>query len=1530
MRCRSRQRRRARGAKMARPLRLLCLLALVTLSGCATAPRYLPYAECGDPLAQRLVAAAYEQRGERQAARAYYEKAAEAGDVTAMMRVAALCGEADLRDPACESRWARAALDWAGRGDAGTFEEAFARVHRLAEAGDLPAQRALARLHGAGLGVEENQPLAASWLIKAAEQGDAQAQLDLARRYFYAEEAVVVRPPGGRAPVVRDYRTVGQEESGLAHDNARAVLWARRAAEQNLGEAQLFLAHAHALGQGTALSAAEAERWFVEAAAHGQGEAIFLLARMYDDGAPGIRDPVRAAHWYLRAAEEGHRAAQTRLAEMYFFGQGVERDRQAAGRWAMAAAGLADADDRLRVFLAQGIARGFPNLPSPASNGADADGARPDPDWEPVLFTSEGLPRFPASLKGEWLLAAAQGGQVAAQVQLFLAHLVTLEALPLEPEPFAALVQRGAEAGDASAQRLLAALHFVGLGVAKSPRRATEWLAKSASATSHPADALLLSTLHLLGLGVEASDAEASAWVERAAQSGSTAARRVVATLHLAGVGGPPDLARAIEMMREAAMAGDGEAQRILGAMYRRGLPQLERNDAEAARWLRMAGSQARGHASAAQVALAGLYYEGQGVVQSAEMAAQWLDRARAASPEPAETATSTARSGMTEGSARGEPAEAIADLFFQQLIQRLDASGDGAALDLIAPRLEPPWLRRAAVQGFLPAQLFLAARATEKQEALRWYLVAANQGSLTAQLALKDLFNFRFILQWTRDAAEQGHLSSQIELAEKYRFGDGVDRDLAEAERWYLRAAEQDLETQVKVADIYFRGQGRLRGDGDCPDAAGAGETRPCPWPQDKEKAAQLYRRAAERGHKGAQLTMARLCERGEGVEQSFERAVRWYRLAAEQGDLGAQLRLAKAFERGIEITRNAEQVLKWYLKAAEQGDREAQFQVAQMYEQGSGTPHHPEEAARWYLRAGLNGQRQIGLIEKAAALGHADGQYWLARAYAEGQGVGKDIERSVQYLQRAAAQGHPEAQHLLARALDTGEGLARDQAEAARLYLSLIDRVEDPVPLRLRLAEMHARGEGVEKSAEQALKWYLSAAQTSPEAQVRVAQSHRRGIGTAKASKEAARWYLQTLRRLARPANAVDAPFCLQNLNKWEVISALELAEMYALGEGVPQSTALFLHWTQLALCSGQDKLFTEVATSAAPFIEFLSRSPAPGGLSAVDAQLLVARAHQGAAASLPDPLSRTKAMGEALAFYRRAAAAGSAPAHFALSGIHRGQGVGAPHDLGAALHWCEKGLRLGDGIPTLLSRELFHPFDSCEPAEIHYELGREGLAAKSPKKIREALNWLDAAARQGHRLATLELIDLYEEGGRGVRRNQKTALKWMTRLAESGDLEMRLRLARMYEHGTDGAGRDAKAAFHWYRAAAEGGDPGALRALARAHELGIGVEKNPELAAQLYESAFAKYSELYKFNPWLLVDMAEMASSGQGIGGRDLQRASRDIDRLLNGGERTALAERPELMARVRRLLQRLAAQGDEKSRENLRMISNKKNK
>src|SRR5262252_1363860 len=70
---------------------------------------------------------------------------------------------------------------------------------------------------------------------------------------------------------------------------------------------------------------------------------------------------------------------------------------------------------------------------------------------------------------------------------------------------------------------------------------------------------------------------------------------------------------------------------------------------------------------------------------------------------------------------------------------------------------------------------------------------------------------------------------------------------------------------------------------------------------------AAKIYRELAEAGEAAAQLRLAQLYERGQGVLQNFVDAERWYRAAAEQGSVPAQARLGEIYLTGLESPSTA-----------------------------------------------------------------------------------------------------------------------------------------------------------------------------------------------------------------------------------------------------------------------------------------------------------------------------------------------------------------------------------------------------------------------------------------------------------------------------------------------------------------------------------------------------------------------------------------------------------------------------------------------
>ena len=118
--------------------------------------------------------------------------------------------------------------------------------------------------------------------------------------------------------------------------------------------------------------------------------------------------------------------------------------------------------------------------------------------------------------------------------------------------------------------------------------------------------------------------------------------------------------------------------------------------------------------------------------------------------------------------------------------------------------------------------------------------------------------------------AAERGFVRAMLGLAQLHERGDiGTGRDLAEAYRWNLRAAEAgSAEAQVEVGTAHYLGRGA---------------------PRDMAAAARWYREAAKRGEVGAQYLIASMYESGDGVPRDLRLARYWYEAAAGNGDVAA-----------------------------------------------------------------------------------------------------------------------------------------------------------------------------------------------------------------------------------------------------------------------------------------------------------------------------------------------------------------------------------------------------------------------------------------------------------------------------------------------------------------------------------------------------------------------------------------------------------------------------------------------------------------
>ena len=140
-----------------------------------------------------------------------------------------------------------------------------------------------------------------------------------------------------------DYATALQEWAPLAN--------------QGDAEAQYFLGHMYAEGQGVPRQYGKAAVWIRQAAEQGNGYGQFALGYLYDKGTGVAQDDAEAARWYRKSAEQGITVAQNNLGSMYEHGRGVPQDYVRAYLWYDLSVSLPGADRSKAVRNLDEIAR---------------------------------------------------------------------------------------------------------------------------------------------------------------------------------------------------------------------------------------------------------------------------------------------------------------------------------------------------------------------------------------------------------------------------------------------------------------------------------------------------------------------------------------------------------------------------------------------------------------------------------------------------------------------------------------------------------------------------------------------------------------------------------------------------------------------------------------------------------------------------------------------------------------------------------------------------------------------------------------------------------------------------------------------------------------------------------------------------------------------------------------------------------------------------------------------------------------------
>ncbi len=573
-------------------------------------------------------------------------------------------------------------------------------------------------------------------------------------------------------------------------------------------------------------------------------------------------------------------------------------------------------------------------------------------------------------------------------------------------------------------------------------------------------------------------------WYQQAAREGNPAAKVVLAYFTLKGLGGLIPAAEIAQKLAQEALPelqkladeGNPNAQTRLGTLYREGLG-VSKDEQMAVVWYRKAAEQ---KLPLAQFLLGVMHQEGRGVHKDEQQAVAWYRKA-------------------------AEQGDAYAQNHLGSMYER----GLGVSKDF---KEAEAWYRKAADQGDAKAQNYLGwmydqghGVSQDSKEAVAWYRKAAEQGVLAAKIHLEqwsELPGLKPVVSVPQPATpeitsiaesdeirkinEKKALCEQVDLAQAVKREDPVrGAQLAIRRYWYIRGkygfpnfigviAQQAKDTipelqaladkgnsgaQLALATLYSIGLGTVPDENKAKqlreEASKKGDVPYYFWlPKSTSNPSMVQ--DANRGDPAAQLVVgqhllsAAYLSPKSVDSNTLQTGVEWLNESANQGCRTAQLQLGAIFDEGKIVSRNTSKAIKWYTEAAKMGDVTAQTKLAKIHKSEEGISKDERQSATWYRVAADNLENQAQIL-----LGP---NHIVASS-------SPDSEWADAAVFLAVGDNY-----------EQGRGVERSDEEAAKWYLKAAKQLNSEAQFRLGL--MYQQGRGVEKDLHQAWQWLIKAA--------------------------------------------------------------------------------------------------------------------------------------------------------------------------------------------------------------------------------------------------------------------------------------------------------------------------------------------------------------------------------------------------------------------------------------------------------------------
>lgn len=516
-----------------------------------------------------------------------------------------------------------------------------------------------------------------------------------------------------------------------------------------------------------------------------------------------------------------------------------------------------------------------------------------------------------------------------------------------------------AKSGNTAAQMRLGMIHATGALGEENWEQGMHWLLLAAE-SGHSQAQYEVAQSYLLGRGVNQNPTEAFQWLNKAVKSNHVGAQALLGVCYLKGQGTLRNIPQALQWFTLSAKQNDPVAQYYLGQIHLEG-SGVEQNAFLAEKHLNASAEQ---NFTPAQLALAKLYQEGKVLARNDFKAMHWYGKAAEQDDPQGLHAV-----GMSYiAGAMGQPKniehgatylKKAADKGYypaQYAMATLYLEGHPVLQD---KHTAIEFLRLAALGGLADAQIKLAKVLIDfslpqyDKVAFYWADKAASSNNLQAKYLLGSFYldgigtpiDYVKAFQIFSDLAQKDDPLSEFKLGQMYYYGQGVDKNISIAKKWFLKAARLGVSDAKNWVAILYRG-GIERNEYQVDSL------------EEEEFKEWVNLTADNREPEGLYLKGAGYIYGRDDFGINFDEGIRLITDAAEMQFVPAQRELGMIYEEGLFGMHDSLKAYEWYLKAAKQGDGYSQYRLANMYYIGIGVPRDYVQSYAWAHLAAISGK--------------------------------------------------------------------------------------------------------------------------------------------------------------------------------------------------------------------------------------------------------------------------------------------------------------------------------------------------------------------------------------------------------------------------------------------------------------------------------------------------------------------------------------------------------------------------------------------